>query len=448
VGLLLAIALLAAGVGVRAAAVAAALAIVLASAGLAVDPVAMVPDLPPLVAVVLAGALLTALAAAVGDRAGTPLPPAAIAAGGIAFMAWLATTTAPLYRGGHFVFHSSIAEEIWKGRFLLYYLPYPGSMLSQQAQWGNVVVPHPCLYHTLVAPLAALPRPAFFTAEKALLALLLASMVWATAALAARLGGPEATVPAAVLMASMPAAYQLLGLGHLMTILGCWAMAMAVAYLVTRLDRLSERGPWWRAVLLLAVCFLAYTAGLLFMGLVVAITAVALGRGRPALSRALLGAAATAAAIAFLLYYVNWTWPFLSESVPRLFTGSGAPSSAGAMPFRVAAAPHKLAYTFGSALVPLLGLGGLFLARRGAERVMLLAWAAVLPLFMALDLVFNFLLKHHYFTMVPVAVGGGVLLGRLSARGRWGRALALLALVAVAVMGARVGLDAATGRIP
>ena len=117
-------------------------------------------------------------------------------------MAWLAATTAPLYRGGHFVFHSAIAEEIWKGRFLVYYLPYPGSMLSQQAQWGNVVVPHPALYHTLVAPLAALPRAAFFTAEKVVLALLLAAMVWGAAALAARVGPPGAATAAAVLMAA------------------------------------------------------------------------------------------------------------------------------------------------------------------------------------------------------------------------------------------------------
>src|SRR5262249_18273940 len=156
-----------------------------------------------------------------------------------------------------------------------------------------------------------------------------------------------------------------------------------------------------------------------------------------------------AALIAFLLYYVNWTWPFLSESVPRLFGGSGAPSSsAGALPFRLAAAPHKLAYTFGSPLVPLVGLGGLLLARRGPGRVMLLAWAAVLPLFAVLDLYFNFLLKHHYFTMVPVAVGGGVVLGRLSTSGGRGRALAAAALIAAAVLGARVGLDAAMGRIP
>ncbi|HEY8148956.1 MAG TPA: hypothetical protein VIK51_08630 [Vicinamibacteria bacterium] len=444
-GLLLALAMRASGVAGRAAGAGAATLMMLEAAAIALDPVAAIPHLPHLVAIVFLGAIVTALA-----RAVLVLPPPAVAAGGIGFMAWLAATTAPLYRGGHFVFHSSIAEEIWKGRFLLYYLPYPGSMLSQQAQWGNVIVPHPALYHTLAAPLAALPHAAFFTAEKVLLALLLAAMVWACAALAARLGPPGAATPAAVLMAGMPASFQLLGLGHLMTILGCWAMTMAVTYLALNWDRLGERGRWWRTVLLLTLCYLSYFAGLLFMLMVIAIVAIALVRRQPALVRALLTAGATAAALAFAAYYVNWTWPFLSESVPQLLGGSGAPSSssAGALPFRIAAAPHKLAYTFGSVLVPVLGIAGLVIARRGVERVLLLAWAAVLPVFSGLDLFFNFLLKHHYFTMVPVAVGGGVLLARVAERGRWGRVLAVAALVCVAVLAARVGLDAATGRIP
>jgi hypothetical protein len=444
-GLLLAVALRAGGLSARAAWTCAATLEILAVAALAADPAAALPHTPHLVAIVLLGAVVTALA-----RSASVLPPGAIAAGGIGFMAWLAATTAPLYRGGHFVFHSSIAEEIWKGRFLLYYLPYPGSMLSQQAQWGNVIVPHPALYHTLAAPLAALPHAAFFIAEKALLALLLAAMAWASAAMAARLGPPGAATAAAILMAAMPASFQLLGLGHLMTILGCWAMTMAVAYLALNWERLGERGPWWRAVLLLALCYLSYFAGLLFMLMAIAIAAVALGRRQPAFVRALLSAGAMAAALAFAAYYVNWTWPFLSESVPQLLGGSGAQSNsnAGALPFRISAAPHKLAYTFGSVLVPVLGVAGLVIARRGVERVLLLAWATVLPVFSVLDLFFNFLLKHHYFTMVPVAVGGGVLLARVAERGRWGRAVAVAALVCMAVLAARVGLDAATGRIP
>jgi hypothetical protein len=71
----------------------------------------------------------------------------------------------------------------------------------------------------------------------------------------------------------------------------------------------------------------------------------------------------------------------------------------------------------------------------------------VLVVFSALDLSFNFLLKHHYFTMVPVAVGVGVLVARLAdhALARWAAAAALLALAALAL---GVGFDVATGRIP
>jgi hypothetical protein len=235
-----------------------------------------------------------------------------------------------------------------------------------------------------------------------------------------------------------------------MTILGCWAMTMAVAYVALNWEVLGERSRWWRAVLLLALCYLSYFAGLLFMLMVIAIAAAALWRRQPAFVRALLTAGAAAAALAFAAYYVNWTWPFLSESVPQLLHGSSAESgaNAGAWRARLILEPGKLAYTFGAILVPVLGIAGLVAARKGVERVLLLAWATVLPVFTGLDLFFNFLLKHHYFTMVPVAVGGGVLLAGVAQRGRGGRIVAVAALVIMAVLAARVGLDAATGRIP
>jgi hypothetical protein len=52
-------------------------------------------------------------------------------------------------------------------------------------------------------------------------------------------------------------------------------------------------------VLLLALCYLSYFAGLLFMLMVIAIAAAALFRKQPAFVRALLTAGATAAALAF-----------------------------------------------------------------------------------------------------------------------------------------------------
>jgi hypothetical protein len=455
--LLLALAFGAAGFGRRGMTVAAAALGSGVAAAVWADPVLAVPFLGRFAAVTAAGALLCALAAAVNARVAppagaAPLPPAALAACAVGFIGWLAASLTPLYRGGHFVFHASIAEEIWQGRFLHYFLPYPGSMLSQQAQWGNVVVPHPCLFHVTVAPLAALPHAWFYVAVKAALALWLAGMGLVAALVAGRIAGPRAAASAAVAFAATPAAFQLVGLGHLMTIFGCWAMALAMGFVALRLERLPERRTWWIAVALLAVCFLSYTAALLFTGLALALALPWLLRRHRVPALALVTAAAAGGAAAFVLYYAFWTWPFLSETVPRLLGGSGRPAEAAAgsaLLARAAALPRKLGYTFGSPVVPLLGLaglGGALVSRRPAA-VLIAAWGAVLVVFSALDLSFNFLLKHHYFTMVPVAVGVGVLVARLAdhALARWAAAAALLALAALAL---GVGFDVATGRIP
>ena len=66
------------------------------------------------------------------------------------------------------------------------------------------------------------------------------------------------------------------------------------------------------AVLLLALCYLSYFAGLLFMLMSDRDRRGRAHRGQPAFVRALLTAGAMAAALAFAAYYVNWTWPFLS----------------------------------------------------------------------------------------------------------------------------------------
>ena len=425
------------------------------------QPLATVPFLPAALGIAGASALFSALAAGAArlarGRGKSLVPtPAARAAAALGFAAFWATTAYPLYRGGHFVFHSSIAEEIWRGRFLLFYLPYPGSVLTRQPQWANVIVPHPCLYHTLVSPLAALPHDWFYFLEKGVLAVLLAGNVLMTSLIALRAGGERSAGFAAVLAAAIPASYQLLGLGHLMTILGAWAFALAFGHLVLRFDALPERRTLVTAAALLALCFLSYFAGLLFALVVLTVAAAALGRSQPRAVRALIVATVLAAAVAFALYYVHWTGPFLGQTVPRLLArasggaggaGEGAPT---AFPLvrRLARVPEQLEYTFGSLLVPLLGLLGLGLARGKATRTLLLAWGGVLVVFTGLDQFFNFLLKHHYFTIVPVAVGGGLLLSGLAERGRYGRGLSWAAVLAVLILGAQRAFEAATGRIP
>jgi hypothetical protein len=377
---------------------------------------------------------------------------AAMPATVVGFLAWTFVTTFPLYRGGHFVFHSSIAQEIWHGRFLVYYLPYPGSMLSEQAQWGSVVMPHPCLYQTLVAPLAALPRPTFYFAEKIFLGLGLASLSLAAGVVAGRLNGRHAAAFASTLVAASAPTYQMLGLGHLMALLGCWASTWAMAYLTLSIERLDRVRVRWTFIALLTLAFLSYFASVPFLGLALALLLVILWlRDRPAAGW-LAYATLIAGVLAFGMYYVSWSWPFFAESVPALLRGQPGNAAAhaflSAAPGRLLREPHKLTYTFGSWIVPLIGMAGLVLARPWRRRAVLLAWAAVLPIVCVLDVRFNFLDKHHYYSIAPVCIGAGLLLDRLKGRGRWGRWGAGLLLAGAFVLGLRTAIDAAMGFIP
>jgi hypothetical protein len=264
--------------------------------------------------------------------------------------------------------------------------------------------------------------------------------------LADRAAGRRAAAFAAVVTAALVPAFQLLGLGHLMTILGVWASSIALAWLAFRADRLSRRATWWATVGLLTFCFLSYTAALLFTAMVLAALIAGAARRDPALARSLATATAAACALAFILYYVHWTWPFLSQSVPKLVGGSAR--EATPVLKRLALLPWKLAYSYGSLLVPVGGLLGLALLRPSWERRVLWAWAGILVLVSGADVFFNFLLKHHYYAMVPVAVGVGALLARIEGASRAGRWAAVAATVLVAALGLRTALDVALGRIP
>jgi hypothetical protein len=455
--LLLGAILATAGLSRRSAVLAAAVVLAAEAAALAADPLTVVPYFPTFLAIAALGVLLTGFVtggAAIAEQRGAArlLPPGAIAAASAGFVAWLAATTAPLYRGGNFTFHSNIAEEIWKGRLLLYYLPFPGSMLSRQAQWGDIIVPHPCFEQIAMSPLAALPQPWFHFAEKLVLALLLASMDLLAGAVATRNGGQRAGVFAGVITACLVPTFLLLGLGHLMTLFGCWASSLALGYLIFRIGELGERRVFWTAVALLTLAYLSYFASLLFTGLALACALALLAMRDPIAARRLAGAALWAALGAFLIYYMYWAWPFLSQSLPKIVGGASAARGTPVDPtpvwHRLVQEPRKLDYSYGSLLVPLVGLLGLVRVRSASDRVLLFAWAAVLPIVCVLDVKFNFILKHHYFVMVPVAVGVGLALAALSERGRAGRVTAVVLLAALALLAAETSLAVAIGEIP
>jgi len=404
-------------------------------------PVLTIPFFPVFLGATAAGLGVASLAAGairVLARYGwiPVLHPAAIAAVSAGFVAWSAATLFPLYQGGHFSYHSSIAEEIWQGRFLTYYLPSPENMLSIQKQWGNLVIPHSCLYHTAIAPLAAFPHEWFYALEKTVLASMLASIAMAAAILATRLGSARAGAAAAIAAVSLPPTFQLLELGHLLTLFGCWAATLAITFVALRFERLPERSTWWAATVLLTLCFLSYTASLLFTTLVLALATPLLYRGAPRPARALATATLAAAGAAFLLYYIHWTLPFWNESLPRILATAGSQAEGPTLWSRVVGAPRKLTFTYGTPALPLVGVVGLGLPQRSPARTLLLLWASILILFSGFDLFFNFLLKHHYFVMAPISVGLGLTAAWLSTKGRLGRVLAVVFIVSLIGMGA------------
>jgi hypothetical protein len=422
----------------------------LVAAALARDPALGIPFLPILFLGTVATFLLAGWSRGVIEVASKrgllpDLSPAAVSIALAGFVAWFVAIASPLYVGGHYGFHTDIAEEIWQGQFLHYFLPYPGSMLSRQPQWDHLIVPHSCLFHTVVSPLAALPHEWFHLVTKLFLASLLFGIALGCALVATLVGGARTGMYAALASVLVPTGSQLLGLGHLMTLFGTWASTLALGFIVVQAEQLSRRRGLAVALALLVVCFLSYTGSLLFTSVVLAAscTFMLARKESPALAKRLVSALLVAWGLAFLLYYIHWTLPFVRDSLPALLGGSGSDPGIDVWA-RVVAQPRKLAYTFGSALLPLVGLSGLFLAT-GARRVILVSWGAILVVFMGVDVVFNFLLKHHYFTYPVVAVGFGLALGWLHEKNWLTRVIAALGVVYLLWMGIHAAASVANG---
>lgn len=420
-------------------------------AALAVEPI-LAPDLiKMMLGALVASVLLIATVRGFSEDAEQTIWSAAcLAVVGFGMLGWFLATLYPLYVGGHFEFHSNIASEIWQGRFWHYYLPRPGSMLSRQPQWGDVIVPHSCLYHTIVSPFASLPAFWFASVEKLFLAGLLAGTALVAARTARHLSDvseSRADVFTASFAVVFPITYQLLGLGHLMTLFGAFAGALALGLLAERVERLGERRTWWWAVAAFTFCFVSYTASLLF-GLCVlcALFVVSIVKGRDPRPTALL--VAVASGLSLILYYGNWVWPFVSESIPALAGGeTGGAKDAFEWWHRVADVPRKMSYSFGSVWIPIFGTLGVILTRRSRGKEVLVAWVAVLPVFACIDLLFNFLLKHHYFTFPAFAIGLGLLAERLWSVGVLGKLSVGLGLAVVALLGLQQAVAVATGAV-
>jgi hypothetical protein len=384
------------------------------------------------------------------QRSGWPeLEPAAFGLAVVGFCCWSAAVLSPHYVGGHFVYHSNIAEEIWNGRFWHYFFPHPDNMLSHQPQWGNAVVPHPSLYHSLASPFAALPAPWFYLGTKGFLAALLALMSVCAGLVASRAGtasdGARPGTWAVLLVVAAPTGYQLLELGHLMTLFGTTMITAALAFVILEVDRLEQRGTFWLATGLLSVGFLSYTGSLLFGSAALALAAAASYVRRDSfLAKRIVSMLLAAWAGALALYYAYWVVPFVRDSLPALAGGTAAEAGFDWWT-RLRALPGKLAYTYGSSALVAVGLFGLGLGDNVRLRRLLVGWGLVLVVFGAVDLRFNLLLKHHYFAFPALGVGFGLAMTRVLGRGGSRRWLAIPVAAALVLSGVERGWRAAWG---
>ncbi len=420
----------------------------------ALEPVVTLPFLPTIV-LAAAATLVVAITAkglleTTATRGWSPaLAPVVVSIAAIGFFLWFVVTASPRYVGGHYAFHSNIAKAISGGAFLQHFLPYPGSNLSRQPQWGNLIVPHSCLFHTVVAPAAWLSGKYFHLTTKLALAAFCFLTALMTALVATKLRDKLTGVYAAFACVFLPTSFQLLGLGHLMTLFGTLTATVALGYLALQADRLGERPVLLTAVGLVTLCFVSYTGALLFGSIAIA-SAWALSL-RPAklFAQRLAGIVVAAGIASFLLYYMYWAAPFLTETLPELLT-RGASADGIDLWARIRSQPAKLAYTFGSSWVPVAGLAGLVGLVWAKEtpmepRNIVWGWAAILPGFAVLDLGFNFLLKHHYFAYPVIALGVAVALGWLHSKGRLGAAGAVLLACGIAALGLTHALSVAQG---
>jgi hypothetical protein len=239
--------------------------------------------------------------------------------------------------------------------------------------------------------------------------------------------GPASGLAAAALAASLPPMYSRLVLAMHPTVAGHLLDTLAIA-LAARFIALPSAGRLAAFGGATLAAFLTYIASLFNLSLF----AAALAALERRLAARVLAAAGAAAVLTVAVLYLPFTRVFVTEIVPALIRGGGGSASdsgaAGATP-AAALARIPLFYGYG---YPLLAAAGLALARRrgqpGGYRV-LAAYALAFAALAALRAFGGGLfkdLKEIEFVGPLIAVGTGAVLEDLWARGRPGRAAAVL----------------------
>ena len=143
--------------------------------------------------------------------------------------------------------------------------------------------------------------------------------------------------------------------------------------------------------------------------------------------------------LAIVLYYGLYISPVLASAqallAPRAGQGSTVRWPGGLIELMASTGDYVV--TVLPALLAVAGLALLFVAsKRTPEQrralLLLTLWLAIGPVFVLVNYKMDMIGKHLFFTMLPVALAGGILLFSLGRGGRW---RAMLAALVFAVIG-------------
>ncbi len=333
---------------------------------------------------------------------------------------------------------------------------FPNPSLTP-VQWEtDATIPRSPFYYILTAPLTALPgngdrlaMMAFSSAVDALAVLLVGVLTRL-----AGVGGRAAVLGALLAGVSHFGLLAAASWGLFPTLLAQCLVLLAMAVWAWIIPHLHRRWAGGVLTTVLALAYLAYPTGLLFLGLTWGITLLLLAiQRRAAVFKFSLLAGMLAAGLALLFFY-GWHIPAMfNTTLPLLAVrlGEQAPGGGGD-PLSVWDIVNPiwlpLYAKFGSFVLTVAAGGGLLLARPTPDsrahhmRTLLLAWLLTYPLLaLASAYVVTFIVKDVLYMLPALAVLSGVFLGRVS-RYRWGGAVAAALLLLVLWQGGLALLQA------
>lgn len=347
-------------------------------------------------------------------------------------------------------YHIGWLRRLVGGDFAALY--FPGQLSQVPPEWNlDVLIPKSPLFYMAMWPLGLFKGLDLAPAVLFVVSLLDASLVPAIYALGRRASRGGAAWGAG-LYAVMPLAFRAFAYGILPTIFAQTLTLYVVLVPLQWAGRLRRPTVFAGWVLLLTASLIAFPTALAFNSFV--IFALALGwrlrRAAPARTEyLLLGGLALGLVLSVLLYYGLYIPPFFSRTLPALLGGTslrGEPLWPGG-PLEMVGWTGVYVVNWLPQLMLPVALLLVWRARRAESKllsVLMAAWLAVLVLGMLLNLRFDMIGKHLYYTMPAAALGGGIVLARLWSLRRWSAALprTLACLSALSVLWAAVNFMA------